>query len=106
LPERLQAAPADLVEAAFGDDVAALPVLAAVEQHQHLAAVEEPERLTGVALPPRQPQPEHVDRGAQVLDLQAGPCADRRMPAVGADDEIRADLERAFRGGRADADGL
>ena len=46
---------------------------------------------------PRHAEPEHVHRRADILDLETGALAQRRVAAVAADDEIGADLELAVR---------
>ncbi len=88
----------DLVGRALADHIGALPVVAAVEHHEHLAGVDAAERIGAVALPPRQPHPEHVYRCADVLDREAGALAHHRAAAVGADHEHRADFELTVRG--------
>ena len=62
------------------------------------------ERLRRIVRSSRQPHPQHVDRRAEILDGQAGALAHDRAPAVGADDEIGADLLAAARRLDADAD--
>ena len=79
------------------DHIGALPIVGAVEHHHHAAGFHMAEGLRGVARAPRDAEPEHVHRRADVLDLEAGARAHRRMPPVGADHEIGADLELALR---------
>ena len=56
-----------------------------------------PMRLVGVVGFLRQAEPQHVHRRAEILDLQAGALAHGRVPAVAADREVGAHLERAVR---------
>ena len=44
-----------------------------------------------------QPEPEHVHRRAEILDLQPGAHPHIGVAAIGADDEIGPDLERTLR---------
>ena len=83
---------------ALADDQRALPVVAAIEHHQALAVGEAAEDEMRIIRPLGEAQPQHVHRRADVLHLQAGGVAQGRVPAVGADDEIGGDLDRATRG--------
>ncbi len=78
---------------ALGNDVGALPVVAAVEHHQDAARIEATQHLLGIARLVAQPEPQHVHRRAEVADLDAGLVPHRRMPSIGADDEIGADVD-------------
>ena len=62
------------------------------------------EGLAGVVFAPRQAEPEHVHRRADVLDLKTGALAQRRMAAVAAHRKIGADLDLAVRRFRPHAD--
>src|SRR4029077_16751871 len=84
-----------LFDAALGNDEGALPVVAAVEHHHHLAGFDVAESLGVVGRLARQAEPQHVHRRAVVVALQAGLFAHRGMPAVGADDAIGAGRPRA-----------
>ncbi len=79
----------DLVGRALADHIGALPIVAAVDHHEHPPGGDAAERLGAVALPPRQPHPQHVHRRADVLDREAGALAHHRGAAVGPDHERR-----------------
>ena len=79
----------------FRDDERALPVVAAVEHDEHVPASTSAERSLADRRRARKPHPEHVHRRAEVLDGRPGLRAHRRVPAVGADHQVGADLERA-----------
>ena len=94
----------DRVDAPLRDHIAALPVVAAVDQHHDLAAIEPTQGLYWVCLPARNPHPEHVDGRAKVLDHQAAPLAHRRVTPIGADGQLRPNVDRAARGRGAHPD--
>ena len=96
----------DLVDASLRDDEPALPVLAAVDQHEDPAAIEPADRLSRRRRAARQPHPEDVDRGTDVLDFEPGPLADRRVPPVRADRERGAGPRAVHPASGADADDL
>ena len=73
--------PADPLERALGDHVAALPVAAPVEHGEELARPEAAHRLVGVAGLPRQPEPQHVHRARRGRGPRARPS---RAPPSGA----------------------
>ena len=103
--EGRQTAGADLVERALRNHEAALPVLTAVEHDEDAPGLDAAERLRrGVAGHLRQPEPEDVHRRAERLDAKAGCRAHRGVAAVGADDEIGANLQRTVGRRRPHAD--
>ena len=87
----------DRIGGALADDEGALPVVAAVEHDEGSAGLDAAEhgaRLLGTA---RQLEPQHVHGRAQVPHLEARRGPQRRVPAVGGDDEIGAHLQVARR---------
>src|SRR5206468_8387149 len=60
----------DLLGRTLGNDIGALPIVAAIEHHEYLAGPEATERRIAVARLSRQVHPEHVDRRAEVVDLE------------------------------------
>ena len=97
VPEAGEPALADRVEPALADHKGALPVIAAVEHHQHPAVIDPAGGLARIARAFREPHPQHVDRRAEIGDREPGALAHDRMPPVRADHEIGAHLDRAFR---------
>jgi hypothetical protein len=81
-------------ERALRDDVGALPVGLAVERDQHRAGADGAPGARwiggGVA---RQPEPQHVDRRAEVVAGEARAAADRGVAAVGGHHQVGADGE-------------
>src|SRR6266571_3930693 len=99
-----QPARLDAVEAVFGNNEAALPVIAAVEQHKKFAVLEKTERLLRIILFFGDAHPEHVDRHAKLAQLETGARVNRRVPPVRSDDEVRAHFHFTARSFRADTD--
>ena len=95
--ERIKPLAAEHVEAAFGDDIGALPIVAAVECDEHHAGLDAAERLGAVGWALGEAEPDHVHRRAEILDFQSGPQPHIGVAAVGTDDEIGPDLQRPFR---------
>src|SRR5437773_2319184 len=102
IAERREAAGADLVERALGDHETALPVVAAVEHDEDPPGLHAAEQLARVARLPWQPEPQHVHGRAERLHAEPGRRADRGVAAVGADDEVGADLVHDLEGGGMD----
>ncbi len=75
------------------DDIGALPVIAAVERHHHLAGVEPRKQVFALIGALAGAKPQHVHRRADVLDLETGALPHDRMPAVAADGEVGADFD-------------
>src|SRR6476469_2600748 len=73
LAEGIETARLDVVEPSLVDDERALPVVAAIEGDQDVAAFDIPERLPGITRSPRQAHPQDVDRRAKAVDRQPGP---------------------------------
>src|SRR5260221_6863596 len=92
-----EAALADLLEAALADDEGALPVIAAVEHHQDAAGVDAAQRLRRGVRVLGNTHPQHVDRRAEIDDLEPRLLPQSRMAAIRADDEAGADVQRAAR---------
>jgi hypothetical protein len=103
LVKRPDAAGAPGVARALGNQQRALPVVAARDHHQHAAGVDLAEEVRRIARQARDAQPQHVHRRAEVLRLQAGLGPDRRVAAVGAHHQRRAQLELAVGRPRAQA---
>ena len=98
LAERRQAVALDRVDAALRDDIGALPIVAAVEHDHHLAGLDVPAGLIGVAVLRRDSRNHSTSIGAPMSSTwQAGALAHGRMAAVAADDQGGADLEFAVR---------
>jgi hypothetical protein len=85
---------AQRLEAAFGDDEGALPIVAAIEHHEEAPRLDTAEHRGPVAFPLGKPEPKHVHRRAEILALEPGERAQRRVPAVGGDDKGGADFEQ------------
>ena len=81
-----------------------MQVIAAVEGDKQPAKIEPAGGLRRVARALWQPHPQDIDRRAKGLDLEPSLLAHDRMPAVGADDEGGAQLERARTALAADPD--
>ena len=94
-------------EAAFADDIGALPIIAAVEHDEDDTRLNAAERLALVVGPLGQAEPQNVHRRAEILDLEARLLPHDRVATVGADDEVRPDFEPSFRllGGQPDDGG-
>ena len=95
--EGRQPAAAQLGEAAFGDDEGALPIIAAVEHDEQAPGLDAPKHRRTVLGLLGKAHPQHVHGRAEILDLETGDVAHRRVAAVGADHEIGAHVERAVR---------
>ena len=104
LAKCLDAAPAELLRTALRDDVAALPVVAAIDRDEDAAGVEIAHRVPGIIMLAREPEPQHVHRRAEVPDGQPGARPHERAPAVGAHHQVRADLLRTALGRHPEAD--
>ena len=59
----------------FGMMRRALPVFAAVDQHEHAAVAHRPERLHGIARMLGDAHPQHVHRRAEIFDFETGALA-------------------------------
>src|SRR6185437_16299377 len=92
------------VIAALRDDEGALPIVAAVDHHQDAAGVEAAQRLRQVAGLLGQAHPQDIDGRAEIIALEAGLVAHRRMASIGTDDEVGADLAPAAWRAGDDAD--
>ena len=83
--EGVDAALAQRLGAALGDDEGALPVAAAVDRDDEMAGRDPRQAAVDLGRVARDAKPEHVDRRADVLDRQPGRGAHRRVAAVAAD---------------------
>ena len=63
----------DLIEAAFGYNEAALPVITAIKQHEKFAVLEKTERLFRITLLLGDAHPEHIDWHAKLATFETGP---------------------------------
>ena len=102
-PECLEAARVDRLDGSLRDDVAALPVLAAVDHDEDPADVEAPHGLCGIGGSPGEAEPQDVHRCAELQTMEEGLLPDHRGPAIGAHDQVRADRQWALRCGHANA---
>jgi len=68
-PERLQPGRTHFLIAAFGDDIGALPIVAAVKHDKDHARLNPSKRLLLVLGASREAQPQHVHGCAEILDL-------------------------------------
>ena len=98
-----QAVRLDGVEAALGDQIGALPVIGAIDHHEQLAVPHLADQVGGIARQHRQAQPQHVERRAQVVDLQAGLVAQGGMAAISGDGHAGLDLNVTARSARQHA---
>src|SRR5690348_9259719 len=78
----------------------------AVQHDEQAAAANVAKWFPGVAVPPRDPEPEHIHWGAEFVALQCGPGPECRMPAVARDDQSRPNIEVALRASRSHANDL
>ena len=95
--------PAHLVELSLGNDIAALPIVAAIESDKNPAGIESAHRRDGIFRGSAEAKPENVHRRAEFLHLQSGFLADHRGPAVRPDGKVGADFDLAIRSLRADS---
>jgi hypothetical protein len=93
-----------LLESAFANHVAALPVIAAVQQHHKLAGTHIAKGSLWVARAFGETEPEHIDRRAEIHHFQVCAFAHRRTASVCADHEICVHFEFALRRGCSHAD--
>ena len=93
----VEAARLDRIVLALGDDIGALPVVAAVESHHHLAGLDARKQPFLFVRTLAGTKPKYVHRRTDFLDIEAGPLAHDRMTTIAGDGEIRMDLDRAFR---------
>jgi len=85
-PARLQR-----FRAPLGEDVSALPIVAAVEQCEQPAGGDHPGRAIVAGARLGQAEPEHVHRRPQILEWKRGAVAQDRATPVGGEDQIRRD---------------
>ena len=85
------------LDAAFRNDIGALPVIAAIEHDHEPARFDMAERIGAVARLARQAKPQHVHRRAVVLAHESRFFAHGRMASVAADGEVGADRELSLR---------
>ncbi len=78
----------------LADHIGALPIIAAVERHQHAAVVDPAQNLRWVGGMLGQAHPQYVDRRPQVERRQAGALAHGRMAAIRPDHQIGPHLDR------------
>src|SRR6266481_2718181 len=88
----------------LADHKRALPIVGAIDGHDHRANPEASQHLLGIARSFRKTEPKHVDGRAQVLHHETGCRAHRRGTAVAAHDQVGANFERTVRRRHFDAD--
>src|SRR5206468_7128323 len=88
----VDAAPLNLFKGTLRNDERTLPVIVAIEHHENTSEVDAAEELLGITAFLRQPHPERIHRRAEIDRLKAGCLSQVRIPTVGSDDEIRAQL--------------
>ena len=93
---------AELLVAAFRDDEGALPVVAALQHHEHMTVADVSKHLRRIVRAARQAHPQHIDRHAEVIDDESRALPDDRGPSVRAHRERGSDVERAARRRGAD----
>ena len=91
-PEPRDPLRAQHVVAALADEVAALPVVAAVDHRHELAGGDPPDAARRVVGVPGQPEPPHVHRHPERPRRQPGGRAHRRSAAVAGHGQRRPDL--------------
>src|SRR4029077_14902468 len=87
----------DLVEATLGNDEAALPVIAAVEQQEEFAVLKKAERLFRVIRLLGDAHPERFDWRAKLTQAKTGADMCRRVSPVRANHEVCAHFQSAAR---------
>ena len=97
LAEGWETPAAKLGEPAFGDDEGALPIIAAVEHDEQVSGLDASEDNASVLRALGEAQPQRIHGRAEILDLEAGKVAHRRVAPVGADHEIGLHVERPLR---------
>ena len=80
----------DLVEATFGNNEAALPVIIAIEQYEEFAVLKKTERLLRILLLLGNAHPKHINRNAELALLKTSPRLSCGVPPIRADNEIGA----------------
>ena len=95
--ECIEAARLDRVVFSLGDDIGALPVVAAVEGDQHLAGLDPRKQAFVFTFALAGAKPQHIHRRPDLRHLEAGALPHDRMPAVASDGEIGADVDRPLR---------
>src|SRR5205823_6296056 len=83
----------DSLKIAFGNDEAALPVIAPIKQHEQLAVLKKAERLLRVVLFFRNSHPENIDRYTKLASLEAGARLNDGMASIRTNDEIRTHIQ-------------
>jgi hypothetical protein len=102
--ELRQPATTHLIERSLRDHVAALPVVAAVDDDEDMAGFEHPHGLVGIIRFAAHPEPQDIHRGAEILHLEPGLLAHQRMAAIAADHEGSPQLQHTLRRVGAHAD--
>ena len=77
--------------------VRALPIIAAVEGHHHLAGIDAGKQVFVFAFPLAGAKPQHVHRRADFLDFEARAFADQRMAAIAGNGQAGRDIDDAIR---------
>ena len=96
-PESIETAPMNLLDRALGNDVAALPIIAAIDRDEDAAGTEASDRLLGVAWLSRHAEPQDIHWRANILDAEAAARTKCRVTAIGGDDKIGFDFDLVFR---------
>src|SRR5947209_4450657 len=104
--ERIETAAMNLVNRAFGDDIPALPIVAAIDLHENAAGAEAAPALLGIAGLSRHSEPKDVHWRADISHNKPAARANGGMAAIGGDDEIGFDFDVTFRRMGADASHL
>ena len=99
----IESARLDGADAALVDHISALPVAAPVDHRDEAPGTQAPAAARRVPLALADPQPEHIDRRAEVTHRQASRFAQHRAPAVGADHQVGLDAQLSLRRSRDDA---
>src|SRR5262249_35906844 len=90
--EGLQALGPERIGGALAGDEGALPVAAAVEHDQRRPRLDAPPDGAALLGPSREPEPQHVPGAGHVPPPQPPRRAQRRVAAVGGDDEVGVQL--------------
>src|SRR5207245_444156 len=87
----------DRFDVSLRDHICALPIVGAVKHHQDLPRTEAPQRLIRVTRVTRKTHPKHVDRSAEIDNLESSFGPNNGMPAICPQSQVRAHFENALR---------
>src|SRR5262245_56682773 len=90
--ERIETTLLDLLEGAFADDESGLKIVRAIDQDEGFPIVHVAQHLARIGWSPADPEPQNVNRSADLNQLKIACFTRDRMPTVAADDQIGANV--------------